>query len=83
MQYKLKIKASLVTSVKWGGELSGKELGKAEVLSIFFVLVFPAHICSTASLVPGASAKVKYSSWQKTGSPAGSLGTAECKLDGH
>lgn len=43
--------------MKWGGELSDKELGKAEVLSTFFVLVFPGHICSTASLVPRASAK--------------------------
>lgn len=58
--------------MKCGEEISDKELGKAEVLKTFFVLVFPDHICSMASLFPGASAKVKYSSWQKMGSPKGS-----------
>lgn len=58
--------------MKWGGELSNKELGKAQVLNTFFVLVCPGHICLTASLVPAASAKVKYSSRQKMGSPEGS-----------
>lgn len=55
--------------MKWGEEFTDKELGKAEVLHTFFVLDFPDHICSMASQVPGASANMKYSSWQKIDSP--------------